>query len=132
MKKKILLLALAILAASCATTHPAASRQTAHVARVWRGEVPAARADEYEKYLTAEGVKKLRAIPANLGVEMFRRTVGDREEFIVISYWPTEDSIRAWAGENVTTTRLLPRDREFLIDPELQVRHYTIAVEEHE
>jgi len=114
--------------AQCATTRPAAP--AARIARVWRGEVPAARADEYEKYLTAEGIGKLRAIPGNLGVQMFRRAAGDRAEFVVISYWPTEESIRGWAGENVTSVRLLPRDREFLIDPEMQVRHYTIAVDE--
>jgi len=97
-----------------------------HVARVWHGQVPAAKGDEYQKYLYENGVKKLRAIPANLGVQMFRRAVGDRADFVVISYWPSEDSIRAWAGENVTRTRLLPRDREFLIDPEMEVKHYAI------
>ena len=102
-------------------------RGQAHVARMWRGEVPAARADEYEKYLNEAGVAKLRAIPKNLGVQMFRRNLGDREEFVVISYWPDEAAIRAYAGEDVTKARLLPRDPEFLIDPEPRVRHYTIV-----
>jgi heme-degrading monooxygenase HmoA len=58
---------------------------------------------------------------------MFRRTVGDREEFVVVSYWPDEAAIRAYAGEDITRARLMPRDPEFLIDPDPQVRHYRIA-----
>ena len=128
MKKKILLAAILLVAASCAMTQsnpPAKPR----VARMWRGEVPAARADEYEKYLYEAGVTKLRAIPKNLGVQMFRRPVGDREEFVVISYWPDEDAIRAYAGANVTEVHFLPRDREFLLDPDTHVRHYSIVME---
>jgi Raf kinase inhibitor-like YbhB/YbcL family protein len=102
----------------------------ARVARVWHGQVPASRGDEYEKYLYENGVVKLRETPGNLGAQMFRRKAGDRADFVVISYWPSEDAIRAWAGENLTKARLLPRDPEFLIDPESEVKHYVIAAEE--
>ena len=100
------------------------------IARVWHGQVAASRGDEYEKYLYENGVKKILATPGNLGVQMFRRAAGDRADFVVISYWPSEKAIRAWAGENLTKTRLLPRDREFLIDPELEVKHYKIIADE--
>ena len=100
------------------------------VARVWHGQVLASRADEYEKYLYTDGVQKLRAIPGNLGVDLLRRNIGEREEFIVISYWPSEEAIKGWAGEDVTKTRLMPKDLEFLIEPELTVKHFTIAVRE--
>lgn len=134
MKKRILWIALAIAAlaafSQCTTTTNSTTstntKSSARVARIWRGEVLASRADEYEQYLKSEGVSKLRGIPGNLGVETFRRNLGEREEFLVISYWPSEDSIRAWAGDDVTSTRLMPRDREYLIEPELRVRHYNI------
>lgn len=129
MPKTTLLFAAALLSllsiAQCATTGPAEAR----VARMWRGEVPVARAAEYEAYLNAEGLGKLRSIRGNLGVQMFRRTVGDREEFVVISYWPDEDTIRAYAGDDVLRARLMPRDPEFLLDPDTHVRHYTIVVD---
>lgn len=129
MPKTTLLFAAALLSllsiAQCATTGAAEAR----VARMWRGEVPVARAAEYEAYLNAEGLGKLRSIRGNLGVQMFRRTVGDREEFVVISYWPDEDTIRAYAGDDVLRARLMPRDPEFLLDPDTHVRHYTIVVD---
>jgi heme-degrading monooxygenase HmoA len=128
MRKTMLLFVLMLSVAQCASVPgPADGGGTARVARMWRGEVPVARAEEYDAYIRAAGLGKLRSIPRNLGVQMFRRTVGDREEFVVISYWPDEAAIRAYAGEDVLRARLMPRDPEFLIDPEPLVRHYRIA-----
>jgi heme-degrading monooxygenase HmoA len=109
---------------------PRSGSKTARIARVWNGQVAAGRADEYERYLYDNGIKALRRTRGNLGAQMFRRTAGDRAFFVVISYWPSEESIRAWAGDNLTKTRLLPRDPEFLIDPETEVKHYVIAADE--
>ena len=100
------------------------------IARVWHGQVPASRGDEYEKYLKEAGISKLRAIPRNMGVQMFRREVGDRSDFVVISYWPSLDAIHAYAGADISKVHFLPRDKEFLIEPEAEVRHYEIKVQE--
>jgi heme-degrading monooxygenase HmoA len=126
MRNTTLLLIALLSIIQCTTTAP---QNAARVARMWRGEVPLARADEYEAYLNAEGLGKLRTIRGNRGVQMFRRTIGDREEFVVISYWPDEDTIRAYAGDDVLRARLMPRDPEFLIEPDTHVRHYTIVVD---
>jgi heme-degrading monooxygenase HmoA len=97
------------------------------VARMWRGRVPTARADEYAKYLFDSGLVKIRQIPGNLGAEMLRRADGDVTEFVVISYWPNRESIKAFAGENIEKASFLPRDREFLINPDEFVRHYDVT-----
>ncbi len=128
MPKTMLFLVMMLSLAQCATVpDPVAADAAPRVARMWRGEVPLARAEEYDAYIREAGLSKLRAIPRNLGVQMFRRTVGDREEFVVISYWPDEAAIHAYAGEDITRARLMPRDPEFLIDPDPLVRHYRIA-----
>jgi heme-degrading monooxygenase HmoA len=109
---------------------PLETGRKAHVARVWNGQVASSRADEYERYLYDNGIQALRRTRGNLGAQMFRRNAGERTFFMVVSYWPSEDAIRAWAGERLTKTRLLPRDPEFLIDPETEVKHYVIAADE--
>lgn len=96
------------------------------VARMWRGRVPHARADEYQKYLDEAGIQKLRAIKDNLGVNVFRRDEGETTEFVVISYWPNRDAIHAYAGADIEKVHELPRDKEFLIDPPGTLRHYDI------
>ena len=103
--------------------------QRAAVARMWRGKVPCARADEYQKYLNDSGITKLRAIKDNLGVQMFRRDHGDESEFIVISYWPNRDAIHAYAGADIEKVHELPRDREFLIEPPGTLHHYDVVID---
>jgi heme-degrading monooxygenase HmoA len=105
-------------------SRPVAKIATHMVARMWRGRVPTSRADEYEKYLYDSGVLKIRTIAGNLGAEMLRRQDGDVTEFIVISYWPNREAIKAFAGPDIEKVHFLPRDREFLINPDEFVRHY--------
>ena len=134
-----ILLFLLLLASpvSAQTTPPAdagrasrpVARLAAHgVARLWRGRVSTLRADEYEKYLYDTGVLKIRTITGNLGAEMLRRQDGDVTEFIVISYWPNREAIKAFAGQDIEKVHFLPRDREFLINPDEFVRHYDVTL----
>lgn len=108
-----------------------AAETFAKVARVWHGRVPAAKADDYTKYLDEAGVKKIRGIKGNCGAEMLRRIDGDVAEFYVISYWPSRDSIRAFAGDDIEKTHHLPRDPEFLLELEEHVKHFDLASGEH-
>lgn len=129
MRRAVLLIPLLLLPA-CTTTQPgaptSAAAVTPSIARVWRGRVPAQRADEYEQYLL-QGIAKFPTIPNNMGVDMMRRDLpDDTVEFVVTSYWPSLDAIRAYAGDDIDRVRDLPRDHEFLIDPERTVRHYQI------
>lgn len=102
----------------------------AAVARLWRGRVPTDRAAEYQRYLADEGIKKLYGTANNLGAEMLRRDLGDgATEFVVISYWPSRDAIRAFAGSDIGKVHELPRDHEFLIEPEKNVKHYNVEID---
>jgi heme-degrading monooxygenase HmoA len=120
------IIATVVLLAACATAHHAESPGA--VARMWHGRVPDARAAEYEDYLRREGITKLEAIPGNLGVDLFTRSRDGVTEFIVISYWRSLDDIKAYAGADIEKTHNLPRDPEFLIEMEPNVRHFTVKL----
>jgi heme-degrading monooxygenase HmoA len=82
-------------------------------ARIWRGRTTRDKADEYEHYWRAHGVKPLQDKGAK-AVQMLREDRGIESEFVTISYW---DSIAAMgAGPDPTRTHHLPRDSEFLIE----------------
>jgi heme-degrading monooxygenase HmoA len=104
---------------------------SAAVARAWHGKTTREKADEYERYLTA-AVKKFPAIKGNLGYQVMRLDGGPDGagyvEFQVISYWTSLEAIKAYAGEDVRRTHNLPRDPEFLVDLEPQVRNYELRV----
>lgn len=127
-----------LLAVSCAASPPAAKTAeapapvvpaicSATIARAWHGRVPNARAGEYTQYIT-EAITKFRAIAGNRGYQLLKETVGEETHFTVISYWTSRDAIHAYAGADITRTRHLPRDAEFLIDPEQSVKNYDVVV----
>ncbi len=72
-------------------------------------------------------MKKIQAIPGNLGVQVLRRTEGDVTEFTVISYWVSRDAIRRFAGDDIEKTHHLPRDPEYLLELEPHVRHFEVV-----
>jgi hypothetical protein len=61
-------------------------------ARVWRGRVPRAKADAYQRYWLEKGVKPLRDKGA-LGVQMLRDDRETETEFVTISYWDSLQSM---------------------------------------
>jgi heme-degrading monooxygenase HmoA len=131
-------LAAAVAMSGCASHAPAApstasapstpSLCRATIARVWHGRTPNAKADEYAAYLAA-AITKFPTIPGNLGYQMMKETIGDETHFSVISYWISRDAIHGYAGADISATRPLPRDAEYLIDPEPQVKNYDLSTD---
>jgi heme-degrading monooxygenase HmoA len=99
------------------------------IARIWHGRTPLARAEEYRQYLFEAGVCKIAAIPGNLGVQMLMRKTAQEGEFMVVSYWDAIADVEGFAGAAYERVRDLPRDDEFLIDKETQVRHFALDAE---
>jgi heme-degrading monooxygenase HmoA len=100
------------------------------IARIWEGRTRAALADEYAAYLYEHGVKKLRATPGNLGVQVLRRTQNGIAEFTTISYWSSRDEIRAYAGADIEKTHHLPKDADYLLELPPYVKHVEVLVDE--
>jgi heme-degrading monooxygenase HmoA len=84
------------------------------IARIWRGRVPAARADEYEAYLHEHGIKPL--IEKAMGVQSLREDRDGETEFITISYWESVEAMSRFAGTDPRRIHHLERDPEFLIE----------------
>jgi hypothetical protein len=84
------------------------------IARVWRGRVRRARADEYEAYNYEVGIKPL--IAKALGVQTFREDRADESEFVTISYWADVEAMSAFTGGDPTRVHHLDRDPDFLIE----------------
>ncbi|MCI0415826.1 antibiotic biosynthesis monooxygenase [bacterium] len=129
MKRTTIYLAIPILILMLVQYQPAET-ETPHfaIARMWHGQTPAAKADEYTAYLQEKGITKIQSIPGNLGVQMFRKINQDTADFLVISYWDSVESIKKFAGEDYEKVYQMPRDPEFLINPETKVRHYDVLL----
>src|SRR2546425_12714869 len=99
------------------------------IARIWRGETRADRAEAYTAYLERTGATECRETPGNRGVRVLRHLVGDRAQFVFISFWDNWDSIRAFAGSDVEAAHYYPEDKDFLLYLEPKVEHYEVVEE---
>ena len=97
------------------------------IARTWRGATKAQDAEAYLDYLHQTGFAEFRKVPGNRGAMGFRRIEGDRAEFVVLSFWESEDAIRQFAGSDIERAVFYPEDDRYLIERETRVSHYEVV-----
>jgi heme-degrading monooxygenase HmoA len=96
------------------------------LARIWRGATRTADVDAYVDYLRKTGLREYRATEGNKGAWVLWRVVGDRAEFITLSFWESRDAIRRFAGDDIDRAVFYPEDERFLVDRDLTVDHYEV------
>jgi len=101
----------------------------ATIARVWRGRTRPDVADEYERYLKAEGIPPL--LHTALGVQLFREDSDTETWFTTTSYWPDIKSMTAFTKGTPTKVHHLKRDAEFLIELPERIEIHTILIDSH-
>ncbi len=97
------------------------------IARVWRGAVAAADGDAYADYLEETGVADYQATPGNRGVQVLRREVEDRTEFVLVTLWDSTEAIAAFAGDDIEAAVYYDKDDRYLLEREPRVAHYTVT-----
>jgi len=97
------------------------------IMRMWRGRVPAAKSDDYLRFLHRTGFTDYQNTPGNLGGYGFRRTVGDEAEFVLVTFWESIDAIKRFAGDAYERAHYYPEDKDFLLEFEPLVKHYEVA-----
>ena len=96
------------------------------IARTWHGAVRAEDAARYHAYLFETGVPGCLGTPGNLGVRVLRRIEGREAHFLFISFWESEDAIRAFAGNDIQRAHYYAEDRKYLLELEPHVTHYEV------
>ena len=97
------------------------------IARIWHGVTRAQDFDTYWAFLHARAIPDYKATPGNLGVRLFRRLEGERAHFLTMSFWPSLEAIRAFAGADISVAKYYPEDRQFLLEFEPTVQHFEVT-----
>jgi len=100
------------------------------IVRTGRGFTKSDDAETYLEYLSRTGVAGFRATPGNRGAAIYRRIVDGRAEFVVVSFWDSEDVIHGFAGEDIGRAVFYPEDERFLVERDMHVDHYEVVLEE--
>ncbi len=96
------------------------------IARIWRGEVPADRADEYLELMRTVALADYRSTPGNRGAYALRRIRGDRAEFLMVTFWESVESVKAFAGDDPTAAKYYDFDADFLLEMVPSVDHFEL------
>lgn len=96
------------------------------IVRIWHGRTARSRADAYAAFLARRAIPDYRSIPGNLDVSILRRDEEQVSHFLTVTRWVSEDAIRAFAGTEVLKAKYYPEDREFLLEFEPEVQHFSV------
>ncbi len=96
------------------------------IARIWRGTVRTADAGRYCAYVQETGISQYRLTPGNRGAWLLTRPMDDLTEIVTLSYWDSEEAIRAFAGDDISVARFYPEDEHYLVEWERDVQHYQV------
>lgn len=97
------------------------------IARFWNGRTPLEKADEYLAFLKERAVPDYSGVEGCLGVYVLRRDKEDAAYFQTLTFWVSEEAIRAFAGDEVLKAKYYPEDDEFLLEFEPEVQHFEVA-----
>ncbi len=94
------------------------------ITRIWHGRTTAAKADEYLDLMRTVAIPEYRATPGNKGAYALRRIEDDVAHFLMLTFWESEDAIRAFAGDDTSVAKYYDFDKDFLLEMEPASTHY--------
>jgi heme-degrading monooxygenase HmoA len=94
---------------------------------MWHGRTPRSKADAYTRFLEERAIPDYQSIPGNLSVAILRRDEETESHFLTVTHWDNEQSISAFAGDQPLKAKYYPEDKDFLLEFEDLVQHYTVT-----
>ncbi len=96
------------------------------IARIWRGTVAHERSDQYLELMRTVAIPDYRAISGNMGAHALRRETPSGAEFVMLTFWESEEAIEAFAGDDISVAKYYDFDAEFLREMVPNVEHFEI------
>ena len=97
------------------------------IARLWKGRVPAGKAEAYLDLMRTVAIPDYRATPGNRGASCLSQVQGDVVHVWMLTFWDDLDAVRAFAGEPVETAKYYDFDDDFLLDKPPTAEHFEVA-----
>jgi heme-degrading monooxygenase HmoA len=97
------------------------------IARLWRGWTSIESADAYESLLRERVLPGLQQIDGYRGGHILRQENNNEVEFVVMNFFDSLESVRAFAGPDYMIPVFEPEARQLLSKVEPIARHYEVA-----
>jgi len=97
------------------------------IARIWRGQAPAATADAYIRHFTSRVAPHLQEIVGHRGAYLLRRATDGEVHFLALTLWDSMETIKAFAGPDPAVAVVEPEGRAALSQFDGFASHYQVA-----
>ena len=97
------------------------------ISRQWNGIAKPGLAAQYVRHLENETFVGLAKLPGFIRASILERTVGGMTEFQIVTEWESLDSIRAFAGSDISVAVVPEAARALLSSFDDHVLHYEIV-----
>lgn len=101
------------------------------IMRQWRGRVAREKEQAYLSYLHATGLEEYRSTPGNLGVFVTTRPIGKTVEFLLVTFWDSEEAVKRFAGDDHAKAVSYPEDEKFLLTRIGAADHFRVKFSVH-
>jgi hypothetical protein len=98
------------------------------ISRIWRGWTTPQNADAYEALLKAEIFTGIvaRGISGFQGIDLLRRDLDEKVEFVTIMWFDSILAVQTFAGEDYERAVVPPRARQLLLRFDERSAHYQV------
>jgi heme-degrading monooxygenase HmoA len=96
------------------------------IARMWHGTTPKDRSAEYLKLMEDVAIPDYSATEGNRGAFVLRREDDEVAHFVTLTFWESEEAVKAFAGDDVTVAKYYDFDDDFLLAKEPRAVHHEL------
>lgn len=96
------------------------------IARIWEGRTSLSKADAYKEFLLKVAVHDYKSVKGILGLQFFHRIDNNEACFTLITFWPSVEVIKKFAGPDYEKAKYYPDDQEYLLEFPEKVKHYEV------
>ncbi|MFE3448865.1 antibiotic biosynthesis monooxygenase family protein [Nonomuraea sp. NPDC059194] len=94
------------------------------IARIWHGTTPIEKSAAYLRLMREVAIPDYRSTPGNRAAYVLHREEDGVAHFCTLTFWDSEESIAAFAGDDVTVAKYYDFDGDYLLAKEPRVTHY--------
>lgn len=99
------------------------------IVRIWGGRAKPGHELDYLAHLEEVVLPEIRALPGNLGAQVFRGVEESSESFMVLTYWTDLDAVTAFSGPDRDVAVVPKQAQAVLADYDRRVRHFDIVLD---
>ncbi len=97
------------------------------IARFWRGRATSQNAPLYRRHFRDNVRPHIETLPGFRGCFLLEKSKDGEVEFLAVTHWQSLESIKAFAGDDVSIAKVEPQARAVLSRFEETATHYEIV-----